>query len=97
MKLLNVVPCGVQLELDATDLLQIADALAYAEHRDMPGHRSHITTLRTALTACAILAAHDTNTDTDIPEDQLLAETRRVWGPRDSRWVGSPRVVEVPQ
>lgn len=85
MKLLGVVPCAVQIELDATDCLQLADALRYADNRDIPGNHLHIGALQTALTALAILAAHDTNTDTDTPERQLLAETRRVWGPMDTR------------
>ena len=97
MMFVKVVPCGVVVELDATDCLQLADALGYSEHRDIPGNRIHVNALRAALTACAVLAAHDTNTDVDTPEDQLLAETRRVWGPRDTRWLAGERVLEPPK
>ena len=96
MKFLNVVNCAVQIELDATDCLQLADALHYSENRDMPGNRIHIAALQSALTACAILAAVDTNQDADTPVNEWAAKTRKVWGPRDSRWLGNESVIAPP-
>ena len=97
MKLINVVCLGVVLELDATDRPQLADALQYSEKRELPGNRTHYAALHTALTACAILAAHDTNLDANTKEEDLLAETRRVWGPLDTWNTPTVRLTEPPQ
>ena len=78
------------------DCLQLADALHYAANRDMPGNRIHIAALETALAACAVLAAVDTNQDAGTPVAEWVTKTRKVWGPRDARWTRCAPVAAPP-
>ena len=52
--------------------------------------------MRAALEACAIVAASDTLRDNETPESAMLEDTRRVWGPFDTRGRGKPRMVTRP-
>ncbi len=82
MRFINGTRGGVLLELDPTDCLVIADAIAYANSMDNSGLAfNHAAALGAALTACAIVAALDTMEDTKVPGPEALAHTRRVWGP----------------
>jgi len=82
MKFIDGTRGGVLLELDPTDCLVIADAIAYANSRDnIALDFNHAAAIGVALTACAIVGALDTLEDTKVPGDEALADTRRVWGP----------------
>ncbi len=82
MKFIDGTRGGVLLELDPTDCLVIADAIAYANTMDASGLAfNHTAALGAAFTACAIVAALDTLEDTKMPGPEALADTRRVWGP----------------
>lgn len=94
MKLLTIAPIAVTVELDATDCLVLADALATAIHYDACPDRSLVNALRAALEACAVLAATDTLRDSQTPEGAMLADTRRVWGPTDTSVPGRARAPE---
>ncbi len=96
MKLLEIVPIGVRLELDATDLIALADACATALYHDQSPDRNLMEALRTALEACAVLAATDTLRDNQTRESEMLEDTRRVWGPFDHGAAGPSRMVKRP-
>ncbi len=82
MKFITGTRGDVLLELDPTDCLAIADAMAYANSMDNSGLAfNHTAALGAAFTACAIVAALDTLEDTKVPGPEALADTRRVWGP----------------
>lgn len=88
MKLVTANVRTVAVELDATDCLALADACHRAVRDDLPGNREHLAALATALDALAIVAAFDMLEDNmracaDRDFD-FIADTRRVWGPRDS-------------
>ena len=97
MKLLTIAPIAVTVELDATDCLILADALAIAIHYDACPDHSLVNVLRTALEACAVLAATDTLRDNQTPEAGMLEDTRRVWGPFDLSGRGKPRMTQRPR
>lgn len=81
MKFVNGTAGGVLLNLDATDCLAVADAIAYANRLDIDYKDfNHLAALGAAFTACAIVAALDTLEDTRVPGEEALADTRRVWG-----------------
>ncbi len=83
MKFITGTRGGVLLELDPTDCLAIADAIAYANKMDSSYlDFNHTAALGAAFTACAIVAALDTLADTKVPGPEALADTRRVWGPQ---------------
>ncbi len=63
MKLLTIAPIAVTVELDATDCLVLADALATATRYDACPDHSLVNALRAALEACAVLSATDTLRD----------------------------------
>jgi len=92
MKLLTIAPIAVTVELDATDCLVLADALACALYHDQAPDRNLTAALRATLEACAVIAATDTLRDGDIPEGRMLEDTRRVWGPFDHAGGGLPRL-----
>ncbi len=97
MKLLTIAPIAVTVELDATDCLVLADALATARYYDACPDHSLVNALRAALEACAVLATTDTLRDSQTPEGAMLADTRRVWGPFDTSGRGGSRVTQRPQ
>ncbi len=97
MKLLTIAPIAVTVELDATDCLVLADALATSIHYDACPDHSLVNALRAALEACAVLAATDTLRDNRTPEAGMLDDTRRVWGPFDLSGGGKPRMTQRPQ
>ena len=84
------------LDLDPTDLLILADALAFSIAHDACPDLNLVNAMRAALEACAIIAASDTLRDNETPESAMLEDTRRVWGPFDTRGRGKPRLVERP-
>ncbi len=97
MKLIAIAPPAVTVELDATDCLVLADALASAIYHDPAPDPGLVNALRAALEACAVLAATDTLRDNGVPEAGMLDDTRRVWGPIDTRLAEKPRVTKPPQ
>lgn len=97
MKLLTIAPIAVTIELDATDCLVLADALATSIHYDACPDHSLVNALRAALEACAVLAATDTLRDSQTPESAMLEDTRRVWGPLDVQNPGLPRMTQRPR
>jgi len=96
MKLIAIAPIAVTVELDATDCLVLADALATSIRYDACPDHSLVNALRAALEACAVLAATDTLRDSEVPEAGMLAHTRRVWGPFDAAGRGKPRLARRP-
>lgn len=94
MKLLTIAPIVVTVELDATDCLVLADALATSIQYDACPDHSLVNALRAALEACAVLAATDTLRDNRTPEAGMLEDTRWVWGPTDTSVPGRARVPE---
>jgi len=97
MKLLTIAPIAVTVELDATDCLVLADALATSMHYDACPDHSLVNALRAALEACAVIAATDTLRDNNVPEAGMLEDTRRVWGPFDVSGRGKPRITQRPK
>jgi len=97
MQLLTIAPIAVTVELDATDCLVLADALATAIHYDACPDHSLVNALRAALEACAVLAATDTLRDNRTPEAGMLEDTRRIWGPLDTQQPGLPRMTGRPR
>ena len=97
MKLLTIAPIAVTVELDATDCIVLADALATAHYYDACPDHSLVNALRASLEAFAVLAATDTLRDNQTPEAGMLEDTRRVWGPFDHATAGPSRMVERPQ
>ncbi len=85
------------LDLDPTDLLILADALAFSIAHDACPDLNLVNAMRAALEACAVIAASDTLRDGEIPEREMLADTRRVWGPLDASGLGKPRMVKRPE
>jgi len=51
---------------------------------DLPGERDLLAAHETALRLGAVVAAFDTATDVETPDDGLLAHVREVGGPSDS-------------
>ncbi len=96
MKLSAIVPIGVRPEVDAPDLIALADACAAALDHDQAPDRPLLAALRTALEACAVRAATDTPRDSAVPAAGMLAHTRRVWGPVDHAADGVPRLGKRP-
>jgi len=97
MKLLTLAPIAVTVELDATDCLALADALATSIYYDACPDHSLVNALRAALEGFAVLAATDALRDNQTPEAGMLADTRRVWGPFDLSGGGKPRMTQRPQ
>ncbi len=97
MKLIAIAPIVVTVELDATDCLILADALAIAIHYDACPDHSLVNALRASRAACAVLAATDTLRDNRTPEAGMLEDTRRVWGPLDTQNPGLPRMTRRPR
>ncbi len=81
MKIVGFAPLTATLDLDPTDCLVLADALACALYHDQAPDRNLTAALRAALEACAIVAASDTLRDNNVPEAGMLADIRRLWGP----------------
>ncbi len=96
MKLLAITPGGITLSLDATDCLVLADCCAYARRADAPIDYALVEALRVALRLGAVVAALDTITDNAVPEAEMLADARKMWGPTDSSAWRSPRAPEPP-
>ncbi len=96
MKLLTIEKIAVTVELDATDCLALADALATSIYYDHCPDHSFINALRASLEACAVLAATDTLRDNRTPEAGMLEDTRRVWGAFDTRLAEKPRMTKRP-
>lgn len=97
MQLLAITPIAVTVELDATDCLVLADALATSIYHDAYPDRSFVNALRVALEACAALAATDTLRDNRTQEREMLEDTRRVWGPLADQPMGQQRVTTRPR
>jgi len=87
----------VTLDLDPTDCLVLADALAFSIYHDATPDYSLTNALRAALEACAVIAATDTLRDNQTLEREMLEDTRRVWGPFDTSGRGKPRLTERPR
>jgi hypothetical protein len=85
MKLINVLDLGVQVALDATDCLAVADALR--PQWDGPGNKPHQMAL----------AAADTNMDGETPPRNWRRKTRTVWGAIDTTTLGHPKLTKPPQ
>ena len=96
MKIVAFAPLTATLALDPTDCLLLADALALTLDHDQAPDRNLTEALRAALEACAIVAATDTLRDNRTPEAGMLEDTRRVWGPVDTRLAEKPRVTRRP-
>ena len=96
MKIRTFGPLTATLDLDPTDLLILADALALTLYHDQAPDRNLTEALRAALEACAVVAATDTLRDSQVPEAGMLDDTRRVWGPFDHAAARPPRMVKRP-
>ncbi len=96
MQIRAFAPLTATRDLDPTDCLVLADALACARYHDQAPDRNLTAALRAALEACAMIAATDTLRDGDIPEGWMLADTRRVWGPFDHATGELPRMAKRP-
>ncbi len=96
MKIVGFDALTATLDLDPTDCLVLADALACALDHDQAPDRNLTAALRATLEACAVIAATDTLRDGAIPEGRMLADTRRVWGPFDHATAGPSRMVKRP-
>ncbi len=96
MKIRAFAPLTATLDLDPTDCLVLADALACALYHDQAPDRNLTAALRATLEACAVIAATDTLRDGEIPEGRMLEDTRRVWGPFDHAIAGPSRMVKRP-
>ncbi len=96
MQIRAFAPLTATLDLDPTDLLVLADALACALYHDQAPDRNLTAALRAALEACAIVAATDTLRDSQVPEAGMIDDTRRVWGPFDHATAGLPRMAKRP-
>ena len=97
MKIRAFAPLTASLDLDPTDLLVLADALACALYHDQAPDRNLVAALRATLEACAVIAATDTLRDGEILEGRMMEDTRRVWGPFDTSGRGGSRVTQRPQ
>ena len=80
MKLVTVAPISVVVEFNATDCLVLADLLETALYNDHAPDRALTGAMQAAFLGFAVLAAHDTITDSKEPERQMIAHARRVWG-----------------
>ncbi len=96
MKFINTTRTGILLELNATDCLMLADAIAYAQRYGVPSDAFHLETMGALFNAGAVAAALDTLSDGAARGDRALAETRRVWAPLDSGNVAHTRIVTPP-
>jgi hypothetical protein len=96
MKIRAFAPLTATLDLDPTDLLVLADALACALYHDQAPDRNLTAALRAPLEACSVIAATDTLRDNNVSEAGMLDDTRRVWGPFDHATVGAGRMVKRP-
>jgi len=86
-----------RLDLDPTDCLVLADALAFSLSHDATPDYSLTNALRAALEACAVIAATDTLRDNGVSEKGMLEDTRRVWGAFDTSGRGKARLTRRPQ
>lgn len=96
MKIRAFGPLTATLDLDPTDCLLLADALASALYRDEMPDRNYTAALRAALEACAVIAATDTLRDSGVPEAGMLDHTRRTWGTTDHTRAGLPKMTTRP-
>ena len=92
MKIRAFAPLTATLDLDPTALLVLADALACALDHDQAPDRDLTAARRATLEACAVIAATDTLRDNRTREGEMLADTRRVWGPFDHATGGRARL-----
>lgn len=97
MKLDSIGPICVTVTLSATDCLALTDALDYALWHDQPPDRDHVAALRSVFLACSVLAAFDTIKDNQVPEAEMIADARRVWGPLDHSKARGCRATVSPQ
>ena len=97
MKIRGFDALTATLDLSPTDCLLLADALAEARWRDASPDPDYADALRSALEACAIVAATDTLRDNETPEAAMLEDTRRVWGVLDTSGRGKPRMTQRPE
>jgi len=97
MKIRACAPLTEPRDLDPTDCLVLADALARALDHDQAPDRNLTAALRATLEVCAVLAATGTLRDGEIPEGRMLEDTRRVWGPFDHAGGGLPRMTRRPR
>ena len=96
MKIVGFDALTATLDLDPTDCLVLADALACALYHDQAPDRNLTAALRATLEACAVIAATNTLRDNHTPEGEMLADTRRVWGPFEHGGTPRPRMDERP-
>ncbi len=97
MRIVGFDGLTARLDLDPTDCLVLADALALSIYHDAAPDYSLTNALRAAFEACAVIAATDTLRDNGVSEKEMLADTRRVWGPFDHAGGGLPRMTKRPQ
>ncbi len=97
MKIVGFDGLTATLDLDPTDCLVLADALAFSMSHDATPDYSLTNALRAALEACAVIAATDTLRDNGVSEREMLADTRQVWGPFDVSGRGKARLTRRPQ
>ena len=97
MQIRAFAPLTATRDLDPTDCLVLADALACALDHDQAPDRNRTAARRATLEACAVIAATDTLRDSRVPEAGMLDHTRRVWGPFDHAGGGLPRMTKRPQ
>ncbi|CAA9580486.1 MAG: hypothetical protein AVDCRST_MAG18-3057 [uncultured Thermomicrobiales bacterium] len=64
---------------------------AHPGYHDEAPDRPLLVALRTALEACAVVAATDTLRDNQTSQAEMLDDTRRVWGAFDASGPGKPR------
>ncbi len=97
MRIVGFDGLTARLDLDPTDCIIIADALASAVYHDHAPDPGIVNALRAAFEACAIVAATDTLRDNGVAEAGMLDDTRRVWGLIDTRLAEKPRMARRPQ
>ncbi len=97
MQIRACAPLTATLDRDPTDCLLLADALALTLYHDQASDRNLTAALRSALEACAVVAATDTLRDNRTSEAGMLDDTRRVWVPIDTRLAEKPRMTRRPE
>ena len=96
MKIRGFDALTATVDLSPTDCLLLADALAEARYHDGSPDPDYADALRSALEACAVIAATNTLRDNNVPEAGMLDDTRRVWGAIDTRLAEKTRMVTRP-
>ena len=96
MKIRGFDALTATLDLDPTDCLVLADALAFSIYHDACPDFGLVNAMCAALEACAIVAATDTLRDNRTPEAGMLEDTRRVRATHAHTGTPQPRMVKRP-